>query len=68
MDIITALSIHPNMKSLNLDGNRIRTNGCIALAILLKCSVAALYHLDLSNNEIDDEGIDVLVPALRVVA
>lgn len=38
VDIITALSMHPHLKHLDLDGNRLRTNGCVALATLLQYS------------------------------
>jgi len=68
VDIITALSCccnnHPYLDKLDLDGNRLSTNGCIALATLLQHSATELNSLDLSNNEINDEGIDALVPAL----
>ena len=61
VDIITALSRHPNMKTLNLDGNQLQSNGCKALSNLR----IELSTLDISNNEINDEGIDSLVPALK---
>jgi len=64
--IITALSSccnnHPYLDKLDLDGNRLSTNGCIAT--LLQHSAIELHTLDLSNNEINDEGIYALVPAL----
>ena len=65
VDIITALSVHPNLEQLNLGGNRLATNGCITLATLLKCSCTELNTLNLTNNEINEEGIDALVPALK---
>ena len=65
VDIITALSVHPNLLKLNLSGNRIRKNGYITLATLLKCSCTKLKTLNLDNNGINDEGIDALVPALK---
>ena len=64
MDIITALSMHPHLVRLELLGNRLGTNGCKALATLLRCSATELQQLDLDRNELDDEGIDALVPAL----
>ena len=64
VDIITALSMHPNLKYLDLDGNRLRKNGCLALATLLRCSAKELQRLFISNNDIGDEGMKVLVPAL----
>ena len=64
VDIITALSVHPNLNYLDLDGNRLHKNGCVALATLLRCSAKEVQHLDLSNTEINDEGIEALVHAL----
>jgi len=65
VDIITSLSMHPHLHYLDLDGNQLQTNGCKALSTLLKCSVTKLETLDLCRNEINDEGIDALVPALK---
>ena len=64
VDIITSLSIHPRLKHLVLRGNLLRKNGCVALATLLQCSSTELQYLNISNNEINDEGIEALVPAL----
>ena len=63
-DIITALSMYPHLKRLHFERNHLRTNGCVALATLLRCSATKLQYLNISNNEIDDEGIEALVPAL----
>jgi len=65
VEIITALSMHPNMKGLCLNGNQLQKNGCKALSNLLKYSCTEFEHLNLDNNEMDDEGIDALVPALK---
>ena len=65
VDIITALSIHPHLQNLWWSGNRLSTKGCMALATLLRCSCCELQHLDLDRNELDDEGIDALVPELK---
>ena len=65
VDIITALSIHPHVEELELTGVHINTKGCMALATLLRCSAAELRDLDLGDNEIDDESIDALIPALK---
>jgi len=65
VNIITSLSMHPNMKSLDLDGNQLQTNGCKALSTLLKCSCTKVEKLDLRSNEINDEGIDALVPVFK---
>ena len=52
-------------KRLVLGGNRLRKNGCVALATLLRCSAKVLQHLNISNSEIDDEGIEALAPAFK---
>ena len=64
VEIITALSMHPHLQQLDLDENRLRKNGCVALATLLRCSAKELRKLFISHNEINDEGIEALVPAL----
>ena len=64
VDIITALSVHPHLKRLNLVGNGLRENGCVALVTLLRCSAKELQYLYISNNDVGDEGIEALVPAL----
>jgi hypothetical protein len=63
VDIITALSMHPNLQELSLFGSCLNIKGCMALSTLLSCTM--LKSLDLSNNKIDDEGIDALVPAFK---
>ena len=65
VDIITALSMHPNLKSIELNKNRLCTKGCMALATLLRSSVTKLEWLHLDSNEINDEGLDALLPALK---
>jgi len=62
--IITSLSLHPQLKNMELGGNVIRKKGSTALATLLQHSTTGLQTLDLSQNDIDDIGIDILVPAL----
>jgi Ran GTPase-activating protein (RanGAP) involved in mRNA processing and transport len=64
VDIITALSMHPNLVYLDLEANRLGYNSCVALATLLQSSVTELQRLDLSHNQINDEGIEALLPAL----
>ena len=64
VDIITSLSMHPYLQRLDLDGNHLSKNGCVALATLLRCSAKELQYLYLSTTEINDEGIEALVPAL----
>jgi len=65
VDIITSLSMHPNLRYLDLDGNRLRTNGCRALATLLQHSATELRDLDLRSNELDDDSIHSLVSGLK---
>ena len=65
VDIITSLSMFPHLEHLDLDGNRLHKNGCMALSTLLRCSATELQYLYISNNEINDEGIEALVPALK---
>ena len=60
--IITALCKQSQLKTLVLNHNGLSTTGCKALSTLLHNS--ALGLLDLSSNEINDEGMDVLVPVL----
>ena len=62
-NIIDALNMHP-VKRLILKGTGLAKNGCAALATLLQCSTTELWYLCISNNDIDDEGIEALVPAL----
>jgi len=65
VDIITALSMHPQLQEIDLSCNRLYKNGCNALATLLQNSVTQLQNLDLGDNELDDESISALVPALK---
>ena len=64
VDIIAALSMYPHLQHLDLDGNHLRKNGCVALATLIQCSAKELQNLYISNNGINDDGIEALVPAL----
>ena len=65
VDIITSLSVHPNLRYLDLDGNRLNKHGCMALSTLLKNSATKIETLDLRSNELDDESIHSLVPGLK---
>ena len=64
VDIITALSV-AHLEHFVLRGNRLSTNGCVALSTLLQCSATELQYLYISNNDFGDEGIETLVPALK---
>ena len=64
VDIITALSMHPQLTVLRFECMSIGRNECTALSTLLRCTTTNLQKLNLSDNNIDDEGIEVLVQAL----
>jgi len=53
------------LKSLLLCGNRINADGCRGLATLLQGGNSTLKKLDLDENQIDDEGVEILVNALQ---
>ena len=67
VDIITALSMHPQLTTLNIIGNNIGRNECTALSTLLRCTTTELKTLNLCNNLIDDEGVECIVNALANV-
>ena len=64
VDIITACSMHPQLKTLELCDVNIRRNECTALSTLLQHTTTQLNNLDLHNNNIDDKGVEDLVNAL----
>ena len=64
VDIITALSMHPQLTELCLSNMNMGRNECTALSTLLRCTTTQLENLNLFGNNIDDEGIEVLVNAL----
>ena len=64
VNIITALSLHPQLEVLCLPGMSIGRNECTALSTLLQHTTTQLQKLYLSGNNIDDEGVEVLVNAL----
>eukprot|EP00986_Skeletonema_menzelii_P006174 scaffold2334_cov138-Skeletonema_menzelii.AAC.2 len=53
------------LKNLVLDTNRINADGCRGLAKLLQRKDASLTGLYLNNNQIDDNGVEILVIALQ---
>ena len=57
VDIITSLSMYPQLQTLTLVGNGLRKNVCVALATLLRCSAKELQSLCISHNGINDEGL-----------
>ena len=65
VDIITALSMHPQLKRIDLDGMNIGGVSSTALSTLLRCSTTNLQSLDLTNCGIDDEGLETLSQSIR---
>ena len=64
-DIITALSMHPQLTELCLSNMNIGRNECTALSTLLRCTTTRLQKLNLDHNYInDDEGMGLLLPSL----
>ena len=65
VDIITSLSMHPQLETLRLRENEnIGRNECTALSTLLRCTTNKLQKLSLYDGGIDDEGLEVLTNAL----
>ena len=64
VDIILALSMHPQLEQLYLLRMNIGRNECIALATLLHNTTKQLQSLSLRENNIDDEGVDALINAM----
>ena len=64
VDIITALSMHPQLTELRLSNVHMGRNECMALATLLRRTTTKLEDLLISSNDIDDEGVEVLVHTL----
>jgi hypothetical protein len=54
-----------HLKKLNLHWNNINADGCRGLATLLQVGDAALTDLYIDGNKIDDDGVEILVNALR---
>jgi len=67
VDIITSLSMHPQLTKLRLLDMIIGRNECMALATLLRCTTTQLRLLNLNINDIDDEGVEALVNSLSNV-
>ena len=57
--------IPQNMKALYLYENNINSGCCLELAKLLKEENATLQTLSLEDNKIDDEGVEILIDALK---
>jgi Ran GTPase-activating protein (RanGAP) involved in mRNA processing and transport len=65
-EITTAISTHPQLEELDLSGNNLGRQGCVALTSALKaCRNPQLQSLFLSYNAIDDNGVQALVSGIR---
>ena len=64
VNVIEALTEHPQLEKLELCSMNIGRNECTALANLLNHSFTELHTLSLHNNRISDEGVCDLVEAL----
>ena len=62
--IIDALNAHPQLEELRLVCSGVGTNECRTLADVLRHTIASELRLYLRDNDIDDEGMDMLVGAL----
>ena len=56
--------MHPKLEMIDLSSMVIRRNECTALANILRTTAKQLRTLNLCRNNIDDEGVEVLVHAL----
>jgi len=65
-DIITALSMQSHIQKIDIAENNLNKNGCMALSSLLSCSANELQNINLYATNMNDEGIDALVPALKM--
>jgi len=67
VDIITALSMHPQLTELRLSDVHMGRNECMALSTLLRWTTNKLQKLSLYDDGIDDEGLEILTNALTNV-
>jgi len=66
VDIITAMSKHPQLEELDLSQNgTFGRNECTALSTLLRCTTSQLKTLIIYNSYVNDVGVGLLLPALR---
>ena len=64
VDVIAALILHSQLKHLNLERMNIGRNECTALTTLLRITTE-LSTLSLRKSNIDDEGLETLVNAIK---
>jgi len=65
VDVILALSMHPQLKRLDLYRTIIERNEYTALATLLRNTTQQLDTLNLNGSNIDDEGVEALAHAIN---
>ena len=63
-NIVTALSMHPQLEELEIAWMDIGIDVCTALATLIRCTTTRLQKLDIKGNDLSDEGIELLVSAM----
>ena len=63
-DLIVALSMHPQLEAIDLQGMSIGRNECTALVTLLQCTTRGLQKLNLSGNNIDNEKLGDMIRVL----
>jgi len=64
VDIIKALSVHPQLERLSFTNMNIGRNECTVLTTLLRYTATKLQKLSLYGANVDDEGMEVLVSGL----
>ena len=62
---ISALEDYTNLKTFYLSGNNIGIDGCRAIAHLLPKEDSSLKWLDLNNNDINNEGAEIIANSLK---
>ena len=65
MGNISSLEQYTNLKQLHLEDNNIGREGCIVIGNLLEKEGSSLHYLDLDQNNIDDEGAEILAASLK---
>mmetsp|Transcript_24672 Transcript_24672/g.51631 ORF Transcript_24672/g.51631 Transcript_24672/m.51631 type:complete len:456 (-) Transcript_24672:235-1602(-) len=63
-EVVSSLSMHPQLEGLRLKGNGMGRIGTTALANIVLRAATVLRKVDLSNNNIDDDGVEQLALAL----
>lgn len=64
VDLIRALGRHPHLIEIDLHHSLLRREGAVALAGMLQCRQRSVRGLRLGEGSLDDEGVEILAPAL----